>query len=264
MILLVLFACGTQPAGVSQLTVENPDLSAYLQASEETDLAQGLAHCHKIQAPDRLGECVAFQVQQGARNQPDLAEQACGDLPDGLWKDECHFLLAEAITVAEEPVPAAAACRKAGRYFQPCFMHLLNAHAGYLRSSIPVEKVFGAYEIALDLAGPEAPADFRHRAWSLFFRSEAVSGPTLDPASCEALAEYGPACRSGLREALSRALSKSMREASTAQRQTACGIRPPDAAHLAPVLGKLFQINIQPHPVLDAPLAEWARKHCQH
>jgi hypothetical protein len=255
-ILLALFAC------VSGSTGASPDLEAYLQASEEIDWVQGLKHCHKIQEPDRLGECVAFQVQQGAREQPDAAKKACSELVPGLWKDECYFLLAEAITVAEAPTAAASACKSAGRYFQPCFMHLLKAHAGHLRSSRPATEVFSAYKAALDLAGPNAPADFRHRAWSLFFRSAAAQGPALDPESCEGFAEQGAACRSGLREALSRALSKAMREASPEQRQSACAFNPPDAAHMAPALGELFEINIRPHPLFDAPLAQWARQHC--
>lgn len=256
MILLALLACSSPTDG------SHNDIAAYLDASHQSDFTKGLESCFRIQSIEQRGECVAFQVQGGARNHPQKAQKACRQLEPSLWKDECHFLLAEGMTVAEAPEAAAEACREAGRYFQPCFMHLLNAHAGHLRSTRSPNQVIEAYASALELAGPTAPADFRHRAWSLLFRSEAQDAPALDPSHCEQLPTHGPACRSGLREALSRALTKAMREASPAAQKKACAVTPPDAKQLAPVLDQLFDIHIKEHAVLDAPLRQWHHQHC--
>jgi hypothetical protein len=255
-ILLALLACS------APFEESHNDLDAYLDASHQSDFTKGLESCFRIQSTEQKGECVAFQVQNGARKHPQKATEACHKLEPGLWKDECQFLLAEGITVPEAPEAAAAACRDAGRYFQPCFMHLLNAHAGHLRSTHSPNKVIDAYASALALVGPKAPSDFRHRAWSLLFRSEAQDAPALDPGNCEQLPTHGPACRSGIREALSRSLTKAMREASPEAQQGACAVTPPKSEQLAPVLEQLFEIRIKAHPVLDAPLQQWHQQHC--
>jgi hypothetical protein len=255
--LLALFACSSAPQSNSH------DIAAYVQAAEQKDLTEGLAACDRIEDPALKGECTAFQVQEHGRKRPNRSQSACEGLSDGLWRDECHFLLAEAVALPEKPEAAAAVCRASGRYFQPCFMHLLSAHAGHLRSTRPAEEVNGAYAQAVALAGEGAPADFAHRAWSLLFREEAERSGTLDPSACEALAEYGPACRSGVREALSRALQKAMREDDGTIRQRICASEGPSAEALAPILSKEFNIRIQPHPVLNAPLEQWWKRHCK-
>jgi hypothetical protein len=255
--LLLLIACG------SSTDVINTDMTAYIAASNQADFSTAIADCGRIDAPERAGECIAFQVQAHGRKRPDLAREACDTIQPGLWKDECHFLLAEALTIPEQPEIAAAECRKSGRYFQPCFMHLLNAHAGHLRTSQAPEDVFIAYEKALELAGPDAPSDFRHRGWSLLFRSEALNAPVLDPTVCERLPVHGPDCRSGLREALSRALEKAMRNANPTAQEAACTMENPTPEESAPLFKQFFNIEINPHPILRAPISQWYKRHCQ-
>jgi hypothetical protein len=258
LILLILFACG------SDIDATHTDISAYIEASNRSDFPKAIADCGRITSPDRAAECIAFQVQVHGRKHPDAAREACQELQPSLWKDECHFLLAEALTVPEHPEAAAAECRKTGRYFQPCFMHLLNAHAGHLRSTQAPEDVFIAFEKALELAGPNPPTDFRHRAWSLLFRSEALDTPVIDPGVCEHLPTHGPDCRSGLREALSRALEKAMRKSNSTAREAVCAMVRPTPELAAPLFRDILGIEIEPHPVLGAPIAQWHKRHCQH
>lgn len=251
MIGLFLFACGvSSPDGPT-------DIESYTAASVATDLSTGLARCSEIQSVELQGECVAFQVREHARNEPTASEQACAAIPEGIWRDECFFLLADGAIDATAPEKTAPYCRRAGRYLQPCFMHLLKAHAGQLRSRLPEGKAHEAYEEAVALGGSQAPKDFAHRAWSVFFRSSGGEDRLYDTAACAELKEKSSACISGVREALARRLNRASASPNL------CGHSSTDLQAWKEVLASSMNIQIAEDPTLLAVLEPYHRRHCR-
>jgi len=255
---LLLFACKSAPLGPDSL-----DAKQYATATVAEEFEVGLRACEQISTEGLRSECQAFLVQQHGRNHPERAAEICAIQPPGIWKDECHFLLAEALTVPERPAVAAAFCQQAGRYFRPCFMHLFSAHAGHLVSSLPADEVVEAYQTAITLGGENPPKDFAHLAWSLLFRRKTLTEMRFDPELCTHLKEQAIACRSGVREALLRTLQKNSRAMSAEKKQEICEHTTTTASALKPVIAKAFDVEISAHPSLDAPLTRWHTQACR-
>ena len=250
MIGILLLACGLSTSS------ENTDIASYTASSLAPDLSSGLAHCDAIDATALRSECVAFQVRKHAREDTSASETACEQLPQGLWRDECFFLLADGAIDATTPSKTAPYCKRAGRYFQPCFMHLFKAHAGQLRSTLSQEKAQEAYALAVNLGGSEAPKDFAHRAWSVFFRSSGGEDRRYDTTGCADLDELSGACISGVREALARRLNR------TAAPPNLCAIDPTRVSAWMEVLDSSMGITIAEDPTLLAVLEPFHRRHC--
>ncbi len=258
MIWLLLIACKSAPELPASL-----DAKQYADAANESNFQSAIDLCKSISSQDLAAECQAFLVQQHGRKNPERAEQVCAAQEPGLWKDECYFLLAEALTVPEKPADAAAFCRKSGRYFQPCFMHLFSAHAGHLVSALPETEVANAYQQAIALGGENPPKDFSHLAWSLLFRRKTLTEMRFDPDQCSTLQDQAIACRSGIREALLRTLQKKTRALSEEKKQEICDHTTTTAAALQSLIAKTFEVSISSHPSLDAPLTRWHTQACR-
>ena len=250
MIALLLVACGVSSPEASS------DITSYTSASTAQDLASGLALCQEISETPLRSECVAFQVREHAREHTGASEKACRELPDGLWRDECFFLLADGAINAKEPQKTAPYCRDAGRYFQPCFMHLFKAHAGQLRSQLPQGEAHELFEKAVALGGTDAPKDFAHRAWSVFFRSSGGEDRLYDTSPCADLEGLERACVSGVREALARRLNRS------AAPPELCTIEVSELGQWSELLQGNMGIRVAQDPALLAVLTPYQRRHC--
>ncbi|MEC7241867.1 MAG: hypothetical protein VXW32_11595 [Myxococcota bacterium] len=250
MIGLLLLAC-------SFSVPERPtDIESYTLASVAEDLSSGLTHCSAIRKPALQAECIAFQVREHARNHTEASQAACAAIPAGIWRDECFFLLADGAIEASQPEKTATFCKEAGRYFQPCFMHLFKAHAGFLRSELPHGAAHQAYERAVALGGPEAPKDFAHRAWSVFFRSSGGEDRLYDTTACTDLGDRSRACVSGVREALIRRLNR------TTASPDLCTLDPINIDSWVEHLREKSGIAIAKDTGLLAVLEPYYRRHC--
>ncbi len=58
------------------------------------------------------------------------AARECDALPEGTWRDECRFQVAEALAMRGDLNPALTVCSEIGRFAQMCF-----GHAMWLRST---------------------------------------------------------------------------------------------------------------------------------
>ncbi len=94
----------------------------YLQALERLDPRP----CLELDQPAR-GECVVSTAEDLARaGRLEEAHRAC-TLADGVWMDECHFLLADALDARFED--ADALCALAGRHQPQCMAHAIHREA---------------------------------------------------------------------------------------------------------------------------------------
>lgn len=111
---------------------EAEERAAYLAAVDAGDPAA----CGAITREELRGECTA----QGAREQADAgrAEAAwatCGAMPGGAWRDECHFLVADALALTDDA--ARRACADAGRYREQCLGHAIAREAAVHFGAVP-------------------------------------------------------------------------------------------------------------------------------
>ena len=234
----------------------NSDHQAYTSAANADTFEQGLFACSQISETSLSSECVAFQVRSHGRNHPQRAEDSCTALPEGIWRDECFFLLADAVSDPSAPAEASAICKQAGRYFQPCFMHLLKAHAGHLRAALPHGEAHAAYASAIGLAGSQAPHDFNHRAWSVFFRSAGGPDRVYDTRGCTELQSHVSDCISGVREALARRLNRSETPSEL------CAQADHTASNMKEFFAQSMGISIAPDPALNAVIRPFFKRHC--
>lgn len=111
---------------------EAEERAAYLAAVDAGDPAA----CAAITRAELRGECTA----QGARELADggeaaLAWEACGSMAGGAWRDECHFLVADALALTDDA--ARRACADAGRYREQCLGHAIAREAAVHFGSVP-------------------------------------------------------------------------------------------------------------------------------
>jgi hypothetical protein len=106
--LLLALSCGS---------AEPHPLSAYIAATR--DPATGA--CAAIADLDLQGECAALRARDLARTDEAAAVSACAAIPAGMWHDECHFLLSDALDATGDK--AQALCATAGRFSSQCLSH---------------------------------------------------------------------------------------------------------------------------------------------
>ena len=230
----------------------------YAEAVRAATLQQGVESCEEIEADTTRHECLAFLAQAHGRTDPSATERVCSELPPSIWRDECYFLLSEAISAPETPAPGAEICRKAGRYRQPCFMHLFSGHVGFLRATHSLDEAMTRYARAIELGQSDAPKDFEHQAWSLFFRKP--DHVVIDIQSCSELGESKTKCIRGAREALRRRLNQSAQK--NGEWRAICQGEPTAEAQ-ADRLNTALHIQIVPHPLLDLPIASFRNARCR-
>ncbi|MCB9776991.1 MAG: hypothetical protein H6742_00330 [Alphaproteobacteria bacterium] len=112
MILFLLLACGGAEPDVDPLAPWPADPDALA------------AHCATLPYPQLVTTC---RVQAAARfatadRVPD-AEAQCDAVPDGAWRDECHFRVGEELGVAGNIAAAARHCGQAGWFARNCVTH---------------------------------------------------------------------------------------------------------------------------------------------
>ncbi len=198
------------------------DTQLFTQAALAPSLAEGLAHCEAIRAPELASECRAQLVGEQGGQDMELAARACSEAPVAHWRDECRFLLAEVALRELGHEQATALCSEAGAFRAACMKHLWGKLAAVLKRDQDLTAAVELYRRDLDRVGV-GDDELLGQAWGVFFGSELpLSGP-LRVQDCQGQPEpHGAACRAGLREAVKRHVAQAVQGRGVDAWQPAC------------------------------------------
>jgi hypothetical protein len=139
------------------------------------------AACRALEDPTLRADCLLAVVEGQARAEPEATAALCEEVPEGTWRDECWFQLAERSDQPEH-------CARAGLFADDCRLHALSSRLPrLLKASAP-----GEFEQAL---APElvdlgfAAEDLR--PWSAAYRHALGRQRPLDRGSCAAAPPLG-------------------------------------------------------------------------
>ena len=182
--LLVLLGCQTDP--VHQ---DRQHYQAVLSAPRPSQPA--LSRCSEIVDPALAGDCALVVVSASEAEPGSL----CGQVPAGMWREECWFLAAEAINRRGDSVSAAAMCQRSGRFALDCAQHLWQTPVHSLihgPGAAAFVEVLPRAEAIFDAWSPlmAEQSDFSERFWSKFFGNGFEGqGQPIDLGWCEPIPE---------------------------------------------------------------------------
>jgi hypothetical protein len=112
-ILWLLIACDPEPDPLSTATAPWPqDPDALLPICDSQPFEELAVTC-RVQAASFFG----------LRGQPQRAAEVCAMIPEGIWRDECHFRAGEELGRAGYTIPGLTHCAQAGRFARNCITH---------------------------------------------------------------------------------------------------------------------------------------------
>ncbi len=141
------------------------------------DPTTGASACRHLGA-DLRQDCLSAAAEALAAD-AEAAAGLCAELPDGLWRDECFFQVAE---ISDQP----QRCASAGRFSLDCRMHLWTR--GLFRLLPDRTEALASQEQAIEEAALSAgfqPDD--PRPWVAAFRVQGARMRPLDRSQCAAL-----------------------------------------------------------------------------
>lgn len=157
------------------------------------DASAGAAACSALPGGPLRMDCLGVAAEALSRSDPSGASGVCKTMDAGLWRDECHFQVAER---SREP----SHCAQAGRFAEDCRMHLWSKH---LAGSLPVGATPASAEHTLVSAARDAgfSADDA-RPWVAAFRLLGARMTPLDRGECLLLSDPGrqEICRQALQD----------------------------------------------------------------
>lgn len=195
--LLLLLACTTNPAQSEGARFADALRSAGTAPDAAVTACEGL---------DTLrGECLTAVAAVQAGSIGVDAGELCARVAPGVWRDECHFEVAEQALHAA-PADRAAQCAQAGSFAPRCRLHLWNEVAQDLLQAGALPEAVEAFRTHVDWVPDEEDI-----AWAAFWEAQLSprghQGPAhYDLATCEALLPRDQRdCRRGIEVAFRRA-----------------------------------------------------------
>jgi hypothetical protein len=240
--LLVLPGCQADPA-----EQDREHYQAVL--SDPRPAAEALAQCHLIIDPTLAGDCALVVV--AADESP---WGLCEEVPEGMWREECWFISAEALNRRGDALGAAQLCGRSGRFTQDCAQHLWQTPvhglihgpgARAFAAQLPrAEALYAAW--APLLAGQ---TDFAERFWAKFFGNGFEGqGLPIDLGWCEPVPEaHRAACVAAGVAHYAREIGPGVEQAGGLEEM--CALESPDVAALSGWLAAV------PDPRLNAAAA---------
>ncbi len=218
--------------------------------------------CSEISVDLLVAECMLAVAQTAAQVHQKALSDYCPRLPDGVWKDECYFLAAEAVK-RHDKEEAAEMCNESGQFVDDCGQHLWQTAVG----AIAPRSVEG-WEIALPKAERlykkwepilAETTDFESRFWQRFFQRTFEPQRVLDLSACDKLdPDYAERCAGAGAELYWRrihmlvgfkdGLSRFCDAASTSR-----GVE---------AVGNLPRLEAEPHPALAPVIKEFYEGRC--
>ncbi len=243
-----LLALGAAACGSSETA---GDVAVFTEISAtDGGLEADLARCAQLTDPSLAGDCALVVAARSS----EAAEALCPRVPEGLWRDECWFVKAEARAKGGQTQSAAQLCLKAGAFADDCGQHLWQGEVHELIASRGPEAFPRQLEKAEQLHDRWArlladQTDFSVRFWDKFYGNGFEGQGGVDLGYCAVLEEpHRARCRRAGVAYFRRDLGPKLDQAGMAA--AFCGSEPLDLE----ALGKAFPNR--PDPALEAVLTE--------
>lgn len=170
-------------------------------------------------AGDRAAACSAEVV----RGRPEADVETCAGIPDGQWRAECAFAVAERHARSRQRWEALAACGLAGRYYHECLYHawtyeMQSAVQGGRRANDELEsgRELVAFWGQLQTIGGDAHDTLWGDWW--YFALNRNQPASLEDCASLATADKSR-CESGTLGFVERAVATSLRDSGTSLRR---------------------------------------------
>jgi len=211
-----------------------------------------LARCAEIGDADLRGDCALAVAQQEGRRPQGAISRVCPEVPEGVWRQECWFLAAEAARRRGEEEAAVELCARSGPFAEDCAQHLWQGEVYRLihdRGPVAFGPQLSAARRAHDAWAARLGAGeaFSSRFWAKYYQNgfEGV-GARVDLEACAPLPDADAArCVAAGVELYAREL----RPRAEREGVDLCRTPPWTSAELAGV------VPCTPDPRLDAVLA---------
>ena len=176
-----------------------PERVRYQQIISSTAAAaEDMPRCLQLPSADLAGDC-ALSVASRPGQPPGAL---CGQVPAGVWQEECWFVAAEAINRRGDAEGAARLCLRAGRFSLDCAQHLWQTPVHRLIHDRGAAAFVDLLPDAQALYSAWAPlmverTDFAERFWAKFYGNGFEGqGTPVDLGWCAELpAEHRRRCR---------------------------------------------------------------------
>lgn len=250
-----------------------PDVDAYAEAARiaPEDPAAAADLCARVEG-EAGAECMALTAAEVSTSDLDLATQLCARVEEGVWRDECGFLVADGAVRSGHVDEAGPICAQAGRFADNCLMHVWKRHAAIcVDQSAELQAASDCHQLSFAWSEGLLTADegLEARFWDVFFDA-AVGGAKggaahIDFARCEELTDETLRDRCEhvipftLQRALNRSTHKQAGEPGAMDRSKLCN---EDLGDLQERVKAATGIHYEPHPKLDAVATRYTARLC--
>ena len=190
-LLMALWACGAE--------------SPVDPAGDGLRAVGSLAACAEVAFVELAIPCrVGVAAEAGKAGDVALADEACALVPEGLWREECHFRAGEELGKAGHTDRALRFCARAGDFARNCVTHAAwglppepgLSPADPTRALAALDEQLNIYTAGLNGAAPGVQGEgvdiLLSRAWFNLY----VGSGSADPAAARgAEGEHGPHAR---------------------------------------------------------------------
>lgn len=236
------------------------DLERYeaVLASREGDWEAQLRRCAAIRDQALAGDCALVVITRTAAAENSAPEARCDRVPEGVWRDECYFLAAEAWR-RQQPARAAKLCGQSGAFAPDCAQHLWqssiyaaihDAGPGAFAERLPTAQRI--YDHWARFLGERD--EFTDRFWERYYQN-GFDRSGVDLAACEALPEAQAArCVAAGEKLVLQELAPRLDRADAWD--AFCALSPATSDNAG------HWLHLTPHPDLDGLIAERQAELC--
>ena len=249
MIALLLAACGGGGG----------DPVATSLAPWPDDPVEILAQCDAQPFPELATTCrVQAAARFARRGDAEQAGATCADVPEGTWREECHFRVGEELGSAGELLGALGHCREAGWFARNCLTHAvwhlppdqaLGADTDPAVLAEAADALLAKVDATLAGAGDGLPGEGHDLVLARFGYNVYVGRGSANPAPARLPGDVGDALRTGFGAEAARLLEPPTVEAIEAVWQ-GDALAPTGAALPEPArLGRYSTPILPPHEI---------------
>lgn len=185
-----------------------PDPTLHALAPWPDDPTALLARCAAEPFAELAITCrVQAAARLGALGDSDRAHTVCAEVPEGTWRDECHFRAGEELGHAGHAVAGLEHCARAGWFGRNCLTHTgwrlprdpsLHPELDPARLAAAYDELDGRVVAALAGAGDGLEGEGRDIIRARFGFNVYVGSGSARPEAARLPAPLGPSLRTGL------------------------------------------------------------------